>query len=42
MGGFDFCVFIRLWLPLGVPKSHHNNADHEHAVTKGNSAVACG
>jgi len=34
--------FIKSRLPFRVPKSHHNNAHYEHAVTEGNSAVTCG
>ena len=38
----SFYMFIKLRLPFRVSKSHHNNAYHEHAVTKGNGAFTCG
>ena len=39
---FMFCMFIKLRLPFRVPKSHHDNAHHEHAITKGNGAFIGG
>lgn len=37
-----FYMFIKLRLPFRVPKSHHDNAHDEHAITKGNEAFSCG
>ena len=39
---FMFCMFIKSRLPFRVPKSHHDNAYHEHPITKGNGAFGCG
>ena len=39
---FMFCMFIKSRLPFRVPKSHHDNADHKHAITKGNGAFIGG
>ena len=39
---FMFCMFIKSRLPFRVPKSHHDNAYHEHAITKGNGAFIGG
>jgi len=34
--------FIKSRLPFRVPKSHHDNAYHKHAITKGNGTFSCG